>query len=172
MKHIIFAFTAVLILASCQKPNKIGYINNGDVINEYQAKKDLEGKFKLKEQAFSKKYDSIENAFNVDVQKFQVQAKRMSQKKAEERYQELGQLKQINDQSKQRDAQQLQLEFQSKIDTLIVEVKDFVKDYGKTNGYDFILGTSEGAASVIYGKEQTNLTQTVLDALNAQYKKE
>lgn len=172
MKHIFYAVMLLMILASCQKPNKIGYVDNGTVINDYKAKKDVESRFKTKEASFTKKFDSIENAFQIEVQKFQVSARSMSQKKAETRYQELGQLKQINDQQKQIEAQQLTQEFQTEIDTLIVKVKDFIKDYGKKNGYTYILGTSDAAASVLYGTEENNLTQTILDNLNAKYKKE
>ncbi|MBC3759896.1 OmpH family outer membrane protein [Hyunsoonleella sp. SJ7] len=170
MKHIFYTGLLLLVLASCQKPNKIGYIDNSVVINEYQEKKDIEARFKGKEQLFTKRFDSIEEAFQFEVQKFQVRASKMSQKKAQERYEELGKLKQINDQQKQSEAQALTLAFQTEIDTLIVKVKDFVKDYGKQNGYTYILGTSDAAASVLYGTDDNDLTQTILEALNASYK--
>ena len=172
MKNICYLLLLLLIVTSCQKPNKIGYVDNSIVINEYQKKKDLETRFQVKEKAFTKKFESIEGAFHIDVKKFQLAAQKMSQRKAEARYQELGQQKQINDQQKQLEAQQLQQAFQTEIDSLILKVKSFVKDYGKKNGYTYILGTSDAAASVLYGTEENNLTQTILDALNAEYKKE
>jgi outer membrane protein len=82
-------------------------------------------------------------------------------------------------QKQQQLQQQMQLEdnqlkqaFQTEIDSVIDHVKDFVKEYGKTNGYNYILGTSDAAATVMYGAEQSDLTQTISDALNADYKKE
>ena len=74
-------------------------------------------------------------------------------------------------QQMQVEQQQYQQESQTEIDTLIVKVKTFVKDYGKKNGYTYILGTSDAAASVLYGTEENDLTQTILDALNKDYKK-
>jgi len=62
-------------------------------------------------------------------------------------------------------------EAQSESDSLVSKIKDFVKNYGKSNQFDFILGTNEGAASVLYGKDESDLTQTILEALNAEYKK-
>jgi len=53
---------------------------------------------------------------------------------------------------------------------LIKKVKDFIKDYGTKNGYFYILGSNEGG-SVLFGKEESDLTQTILDLLNAAYKK-
>ncbi len=171
MKVITYAVLALVVLVSCQKPNKIGYIDNGTVINEYQEKKDVQEKFQVKQQAFTKKFDSIDEAFQFEVQKFQVRANKMSQKNAQARYEELGLIKQRNDQQKQTEAQALTQAFQTEIDTLIVKVKDFVKDYGAKNGYTYILGTSDTAASVLYGTEENDLTQTILDALNAEYAK-
>lgn len=172
MKKIIYVTLIMLVFASCEKPNKIGFVDNGTVINDYQEKKDLEAKFQVKQEVFTKKFDSIDKAFELEVQNFQANAQKMSQNKAQQMYQELGQKKQILDQQKQVEAQQFQQAFQTEIDSIITKVKDFVKDYGKTNNYTYVLGTSEAAASVIYGAEENDLTQTILDALNSDYKKE
>ncbi|TBN04039.1 OmpH family outer membrane protein [Hyunsoonleella flava] len=172
MKHIFFVLVAMLVLASCQKPNKIGYVHNSTLINDYQAKKDLEKRFKGKEQTFNKRRDSMVATYQLDLKEAQIKAKRMSQANLQKLSQEIQEKEQLLSQRIQTEQQAIQQSFQVEIDTLIVEVKDFVKDYGKANGYDFILGTSDGASSVLYGKDQTDLTQTILDALNAEYKKE
>ena len=78
----------------------------------------------------------------------------------------LQQKQQMLQQQMQMEQQQLQGEFQTEIDSVIVKVKDFVKDYGKTNGYTYILGTSDAAATVMYGSDENDLTQTILDLLN------
>ncbi len=171
MKNILYVVLAALVFTSCQKEKKIGFIDNGIVINDYQEKKDVEAKFQAKEEAFKKKADSIGQAFQLEVQKTQVDAKNASRKKQQELMQGLQEKQQILQQQMQFEQQQLSQSFQTEIDTLIVKVKDFVKDYGKKNGYTYILGTSDAAATVLYGTEDNDLTQTVLDALNAQYKK-
>lgn len=171
MKKLIYVTLAMLIFASCEKPNKIGFVDNGTIINDCQEKIDLEAKFKIKQEVYTKKFDSIDQAFELEVQKFQTDAKRMSQTKAQQKYQELGQKKQMLDQQKQIEAQQFQQQFQIEIDSIILKVKDYVKDYGKSNSYTYVLGTSDAAASVLYGEESNNLTQTILDSLNAKYEK-
>ena len=172
MKNIIYVVLALIVFTSCQQQQKIGFVDNGTVINDYQEKLDLEAEFKIKQEAFTKKFDSIDQAFQIEAQAFQAAAQKMSQGKAQAKYQELTQKKQMQDQQKQIEAQQFQQAFQVGIDSIIVTVKDFVKDYGKTNGYTYVLGTSDAAASVLYGTEENDLTQTILDALNADYKKE
>lgn len=172
MKNIIISLGLLLVLASCQEEKKIAYVDNGTVINEYQEKKDVEQKFQTKEQAFQKRADSISQAFQLEVQQTQITARSASQKKAQELIEGLQQKQQVLQQQMQFEQQQITQAFQTEIDSLIVKVKDFVKDYGKTNGYTYILGTSDAAASVLYGAEENDLTQTILDALNETYKKE
>lgn len=172
MKHIFYVVMLLMILASCQKPNKIGYVDNGTVINDIQEKKDLEEKFKAREKVFNTRRDSMVNAYQLDLKEAQIKAKRMSQANLQKLSQEIQQKEQLLSQRIQQEQQAIQQAFQSEIDTLIVKVKDYVKDYGKKNGYTYILGTSDAAASVLYGTEENDLTQTILDNLNAEYKKE
>ena len=171
MKNLFYIALALLMFSSCQQ-QKIGFVDNGTVINDFEEKKDLEAEFQIKNEAFIKKFDSIGQAFQIEAQQFQSEAKKMSPTKAQKLYQELTQKKQFQDQQKQAELQQFQLAFQTEIDSIIVKVKDFVKDYGKTNGYTYILGTSDAAATVMYGTDENDLTQTILDALNAAHKKE
>jgi outer membrane protein len=96
----------------------------------------------------------------------------MSQTKQQEQYQILGQKQKILQQQLQFEQQQMQQAYQTEMDSVITKVKGFVKDYGKNNGYTYILGTSDNAASVLYGAEENDLSQTMIEALNDNYKKE
>lgn len=171
MKNLIFIFLMTIVLSSCQQQQKIGFVDNAKVINEYQKKKDIEERYKQKDDAFKKKTDSISQAFQLEAKDFQLKSANMSQKKAQEQYQVLGQKQQFLTQQLQYEQEQIQKEFQTEIDSLISRVRDFVKDYGKTNGYAYILGSNE-AGSVMYGSEGNDLSQVILDALNADYKKQ
>ena len=129
---LIFSF----LLFGCQQEQKIGYVDNGKVINEYQEKIDIEDKYKVKDEVFSKRADSIGQAFQLEAQDMQLKARRMTQQKAQEAYDELGQKQQLLQQQLQFEQQQLQQAFNAEIDSVIVKVKDFVKDYGQRNGYN------------------------------------
>lgn len=170
MKRIIYLALVVILFGACQQ-QKIGFIDNGKVINEYQEKKDIEERYKMLDEAFKKRADSIGQDFQKEAQSFQQKSAKMNQKKAQETYESLNKKQQMLQQQFQFEQQQITQGFQKEIDSVIVKVKNFVKDYGKENGYTYILGTSEAAASVIYGKEENDLSQTIIDALNAEYKK-
>jgi outer membrane protein len=107
----------------------------------------------------------------MEAQLFQTRAANMDQAKAEEEYNGLVQKKQMQDYQLGNEEKVLQGEGQMQIDTLVKQVKAFVKDYGKTNGYTFILGSND-AGSVLYGTEASDITETVIEALNKDAKKE
>ena len=90
MKKILAVLSIAILITSCQK-QKIGYVDNGKVINEMQEKVDLEKKYETKLNAFNAKKDSIGRAFQMEAQKFQMEAQKMSQSKAQAKYEELGQ---------------------------------------------------------------------------------
>ncbi len=168
----MYVFIVALGTLACQQEKKIGYVDNGTVINQYQEKRDVEDKFQAREEAFTKRADSISKAFQLEVQQTQIDARKASQKKAQELMQGLQQKQQMLQQQMQFEQQQLSQAFQTEIDSLIIKVKTFVRNYGKDNGYTYILGTSDAAASVLYGTDENNLTQIILDALNAAYQKQ
>ncbi len=171
MKKLFGVLIVVLVLTSCQEQQKIAYIDNSRVVNEYQKKVDFEKIFQVKVTAFNQKADSLEKAIQIEAQLFQTKAANMLPKNAETEYQALLQKKQMQDYQLQGEEQSLQGEGQKQIDTLIKEVKVFVKDYGKKNGYTYILGAND-AGSVMYGSEGNDITQTVIDELNSGAKKE
>jgi outer membrane protein len=171
MKKINILVILLVIFTSCQNQQKIAFVDNGKMINEYQEKKDIEAKFTKIELAFQQKTDSIGKAFQLEAQDFQLQIASLSQSKQQEQYQALGQKQKMLQQQIQLEQQQMQQSYQTEIDSVIKKVKDFVKEYGKNKGYTYILGTSDNAASVLYGDETNNLTQVIIDELNTNYKK-
>ena len=52
------------------------------------------------------------------------------------------------------------------------EIDSFLADYAEANGYTYILGTSSQTKAVLYGKESLDLTNEVIEALNAQYQQQ
>jgi len=171
MKNIIIALVVLVTFSSCQQQQKIAFVDNTKVVNEFNKKVDFEAKFKTKIEAFNKKADSLQQLIQMEAQLFQTRAAKMKQSKAEEEYNALLQKKQMQDYQLNTEEKALQAEGQKEIDTLVKQVKAFVKEYGKANGYTFILGANE-AGSVLYGAEATDITKTVLEALNKDDKKE
>lgn len=170
MKKISFLVITLITMASCQQSQKIGFVDNSKLVNEYQEKIDVEAKYKKQIDASNKRTDSLAKSFQAEYQDFQKKASSMPQDKAQELYQQLGQKQQMLQQQIQMAEQQIASASQTEIDSLISKVRKFVKDYGKANQYDYILGSND-AGSVMYGKEGDDLTEELIKALNDSYKK-
>ena len=95
MRRVIAVLIVLISFSSCQEQDKVAFIDNGKVINDYQMKIDIEERFKVKDEAFKKKTDSIGQAFQIEAQAFNLAAAKMSKKAQQEKYQELGQKQQV-----------------------------------------------------------------------------
>lgn len=167
MKKVILGLVFITLMA-CQQ-EKIGYVDNVKLMNEYQEKIDVEARFKVKADALSKKRDSISQAFQIEAQAFQSKAQSMPQQEAQEEYAAFQQKGQFIGQQLQQEDQQLQASGQVEMDSVISNVKKEIEAYGKANGYSYILGGGEGG-SVLYGTAKNNLTDDVIKMLNEKYK--
>ncbi|MGB3145828.1 MAG: OmpH family outer membrane protein, partial [Maribacter sp.] len=124
----------------------------------------------VKAEKLGKKRDSISQAFQMEAQAFQSKAETMSQSKAQEEYAAMQQKGQYIGQQLQQEDQILQTEGQVEMDSIVKTVKQEIKEYGKSNGYTYILGGGDGG-SVLYGKDTNDLTDEIVKILNEKYKK-
>lgn len=168
MKNVVWIL-ALVLLTSCEQ-DKIGYVDNVKLMDEYQEKIDAETKFKSDEAVLTKKRDSLSQAYQLELQTFQTRSQSMSQKKAQEEYGLLQQKGQFLGQQLQQEAQVAQTANQTILDSIISTVKKEIKAYGKVNGYTYILGGGDGG-SVLYGTDANDLTDEVVKILNDKYKK-
>lgn len=166
MKKLVVLAIAMTAMA-CQQ-NKIAFVDSVKIMDEYQEKIDVDARFKTKAEAMNKKRDSISQAFQMELQQFQTKAQSMSQQKAQEEYSLLQQRGQRVGQQLQQEEQQLQQISQAEMDTLVKKVKKEIREYGKANGYTYILGGGE-SGSVIYGDEAKDVTDAILTILNDKY---
>ncbi|MFK7748897.1 MAG: OmpH family outer membrane protein, partial [Kordia sp.] len=84
MKKLLVLGIAVLAFYSCEKPVKIGFVDNTELINEYQEKKDLEAVFTKRVEGFTKRKDSLSQMFNLELKQAQQKAAKASPKKQQE----------------------------------------------------------------------------------------
>ena len=167
MNKLILTGVALLALTACT--DKVAFVDNSKLLNDYQEKKDIEAKLKGQISAYERKRDSISMAFQTEARAFDAQAKTLPQNVAQKKYNELMQKSQILQQHLQQEEQKIQMESQTQMDSLLSKVKKNIKEYGKQKGYTFILGANDGG-SVLYGTEKKDITKEVTEYLNNQYK--
>jgi len=54
--------------------------------------------------------------------------------------------------------------------TVINDINDYVKEYGKEHGYKIIFGAS-GGGNIMYADDSSDLTNEVLKGLNSEYER-
>lgn len=147
---------------------KTAYIDTEKLMKEYQEFKDFEAKFKSMSDRMKNELDSDAKKFQRDVLELQQQAQSKGMEWAQKRQAELERRQQTLAEKEQNYMKKFQDESAVERDSMVSRMKDFIKDYGKEKGYDYIYGTGD-AASVLYAKEEYNLTDEVLDLLHKQY---
>ena len=166
-----FGIVAVLMISliSCTQ-TKIAYVDVEELMKEYKGTKDSEEVMKVKSDKLKSELDSLAANWQAKARAYQQKAQRMSAKNRAEREQVLMQEQQAIGQRQQMIQQQVQKEGQESLKTLYKEINDFVENYAKENGYNFVLGTTGDNGTVMYGEEKADITDDVLVKLNKAYK--
>lgn len=174
MKKVIvilaFGFLALACSKSAEvKEAKFAYIDTTKLMEEYEQAKDIEAKYKSKSEEAGRKFEIAEQNFKADAENFERSARANGEAWAQQKGAELQRRQQELQYSAQSVAQQLQQQMGTEMDSLVKDVKTFIKDYGKKNGYKYIFGTGE-AATVLYGEEKDDITKEIIKLLNEKYK--
>jgi len=174
MKKSILVFGLLLALASCenaadQKDFKTAYVDTSKLLDEYTEAKDIEEKYKSKGEEMGKQLEAEVARFRTEAAAFQKNAQTYGPQWAQQKGAELQQKEQELSYAQQAILRQLQEESGKEMDSLVKDVKKFIKDYGKEKGYNYIYGTGD-AATVLYAKEEYDITNDVIKLLNDKYK--
>ena len=175
MKKSLLIIALAVSIISCNKEQttvsnemKTAYVDTAKLMEEYTEAKDLEAKFKTKTEAEAKKFEVEEANFKAEVANFQKNAQANGQAWAQQKDAELSKRQQQLQYAAQSVGQKLQMEGAAEMDSLVKNVKTFIKDYGKEKGYDYIYGTGD-AATVLYAKDQYDITNEMIKLLNDKY---
>lgn len=176
MKKSLLIIALAVSIISCNKEQqttagaemKTAYVDTAKLMEEYTEAKDVEAKFKAKSEAEAKKFEVEEASFKAEVANFQKNAQANGHAWAQQKDAELSQRQQRLQMAAQSVGQKLQMESGAEMDTLVKGVKAFIKNYGKEKGYDFIYGTGD-AATVLYAKDQYDITAEVIKLINDKY---
>ena len=167
MKKIIVIALASVALFSCQQ-EKTAFVNNEKLIEEYQERKDIEEKYKVKVEALAKKKDSIGKFLQIEGAALQAKGANFSKEKQQELYTPYMQKSQFLQQQIQQEEQLMAQQSQTEIDSLLKTIDEAISTYGEANGYAYIFGKNK-VGSVLYGAEKNDITTDILDNLNKSY---
>ncbi len=176
MKKFLAFLSLSILLVSCNKEAskenslKTAYINTTKLIEGYKKFTDEDEKFKVKSDEMSRPLESKFKAFQNEANGFEANARAKGMAWAQQKGAELQRREQELSYEQNALLQQLQAEGNALRDSIISEVKEYVKVYGKKNGYDYLYGTGD-AATIMYAKDQYDITADLVKELNANYAK-
>ncbi len=171
MKKVAVVFSLMMLLASCTQV-KIGYVEVEEILKEYEGAVLAEEEMKAQSQQISEQLDQMAAPLQQKIQEYQQNKDKLSETARQEKEAELMQEQQMFQQQQQRAQQQVQAEGQKKYEKINSDIESFLADYGQSNGYTYILGSSKQTKSVLYGEESLNITDLVIEALNADFEVE
>lgn len=173
MKKSLVIIALAISIISCNKQTEVkdaktAYIDTSKLMDEYTAAKDVQSKYKAKSDEMGRELEAEVAKFKADAASFQKNAQANGQAWAQQNGQALQRREQQLQYAQQAMVQQLQQEMGVEMDTLVNDVKKYIKTYGKDKGYDYIYGTGE-TASVLYAKDSYDITKEMIKLLNDKY---
>lgn len=174
MKKAVLILGVAIALISCNKEAekkdsfKTAYIDTAKLIQDYAKFKDEDEKFKVKSLEMGRPLEAKLNAFKSEASGFQRNAQIKGMAWAQQKGAELQQREQQLSMEQDALLRQIQVESDSIRSSIVKELRDYIKAYGKKEGYDYVYGTGD-AATILYAKDTYDITDKVLKNLNDEF---
>lgn len=147
---------------------KMAMVDSNKLLDQYKGMLDARAEYAEKAKGWQANIDTLTKELNTSIQAYEKEKGGMTSKERQLN-EEL-----INTKGKQLDdyrkaiAQQSQQEDMAMTQRVLDEVNVFLTDYGKAKGYTIIFGAT-GNGNIIYAKDYIDITDEVIEKLNANY---
>lgn len=171
---VVLGVVAVLLSAVAVYVAKSGsdlvYVDVNKLIEGYKRTKDAKTEFEKKTKDMKVNLDSMMSNWQKELKNYEKERAALSPKELQLKQELLGtKQQQIN--AYQESLQKQAMEEEKKMtQTVVNDINDYIKEYGKAHGYKMIFGAS-GTGNIMYAGEGTDLTSDVLIGLNKEYEK-
>jgi outer membrane protein len=150
---------------------KIAYFDIDTVQAHYEYMKEVKDQATDKDNRMQQELASLDRKNQQQIEEWRQKSSTMTQAEGEEaqrKYQEMQQ----EFATRKQELEQRLLQFEEEERTKIRKrIEDFIKEYNKDRNYSYIIAY-DGTNSFIYNKDTLfNITNAVVDGLNAEYKK-
>ncbi|AXP80687.1 periplasmic chaperone [Mariniflexile rhizosphaerae] len=148
--------------------SELVYVDVNKLLDGYQRTKIVKAQFEEKAKTLNANVDSLMVDWQNEIKSYEKERSTMSKKELELKQQLLGNKQQQINNYQQAIQKQIQEEDKKSTQTVINDINDYIKEYGKKHKYKIIFGAS-GGGNIMYADEVTDLTQEVLKGLNAEF---
>ncbi|KYP14231.1 OmpH family outer membrane protein [Flavihumibacter sp. CACIAM 22H1] len=148
---------------------RIAYFDIDSLQNKYEYFKDALGELKVKEENMNKELSSLERSYQKKINEWQQKGASMSQSEAEAVQREYGQMQQNYQQRRltlEQQLENLKMDYKKNIKT---KIEEYLRQFNKDKGYSYII--SYEPELMFYRDTAYNITDQIIQGLNAEYKK-
>jgi outer membrane protein len=148
---------------------KIAYFDIDSLQNKYEYFKDALAQLKAKEENMNKELSGLERSYQKKINEWQQQGASMSQSQAEAVQREYGQMQQNYQQRRltlEQQLENLKMDYKKNIKT---KIEEYLREFNKDKGYAYII--SYEPELMFYRDTVYNITEQIIQGLNAEYKK-
>jgi outer membrane protein len=149
-------------------PVKLVYVDSNRLLNEYKGMQDARIAYEKKASAWKANIDTLTSEVQQHIFKYERERNKMTLKERQlseelirtKQKQLIDYQKAMNSQAQQEDDRIMA--------EVVGEINSYLKKYGKSNGYEIVLGANE-YGTIAYADDGLDITTEVLEGLNSQY---
>lgn len=174
MKKLAFPLAVVAIIFSIitfflsQNTSELVYVDVNKLLDGYKRTKVVRAEFEKKAKVLKSNVDSLVVDWQKELKLYEKERSGYSKKELTLKQELLGNKQQQINNYQQAIQKQIQEADKKATQTVINDINDFVKEYGKEKGYKIIFGAS-GSGNIMYADKSSDLTPIVLEGLNAEF---
>jgi outer membrane protein len=175
-KNYLLAICIVAIVLSCiamyfaKSSSELVYVDVNKLIEGYSRTKVAKAEFEKKAATMKGNIDSLVTNWQKELQGYEKERASLSSKELQLKQELLSNKQQQVNGYQEAVQKQIQEEDKKTTQTVINDINDYIKEFGKRKGYKIIFGAS-GGGNIMYASEESDLTDEVLKGLNAEYDK-
>ncbi len=166
---LICAFTLIWSIRTT-KSKEVVYVDAIKLLNGYMGMKEARKEYELKVSGWNANLDTLKSEMETKFQEYDANRLKLSLK-------ERSLMEELLETKRQQylDYQKIISEKASKEDQdltarVYTKVNDYIKKYAQDKGYRFVLSANQ-YGSIVYAKDAADITEEVLEGLNAAYAK-
>lgn len=150
--------------------SELVYVDVNKLMDGYKRTKVAKAEFDKKANIMKANIDSLVGNWEKELKNYEKERASMSPKELKLKQELLGNKQEQINGYQEAIQKNIQEEDKKVTQTVINDINDYVKEYGKNKGYKIIFGAS-GGGNIMYAAESTDLTAEILKGLNTEYDK-
>lgn len=160
--------TSVFSFFYLQSSSELVYVDVNKLLEGYKRTKVVRSEFEEKAKTLNANVDSLMTDWQKELKAYEKERSKMTKKELELKQELLSNKQQQINNYQQAIQKQIQEEDKKATQTVINDINDYIKEYGKKHNHKIIFGAS-GGGNIMYANEGSDLTEDVLNGLNAEF---